>query len=177
MEAARQLNIQSLQAWPMGGPSFKQLSAMTKTESYRQNVSALGIVKETDVHGFSEESAFQSACDLLSKVGEPVPTEPSAIAEQRSAVLIVHGCFESMFLSAVSDDLAIDCIRRYFECTKAKGLPAPASASKAEWQAFLSSRATFVASTRVAMQQGHLSLEHPAFADLVRFLKALADSA
>lgn len=178
-EMARQLGFAGVQCLPAGGADLKRaLVVAAKTEGYQAGVRALGIVKESDVHGMSDGAAFQSACNILEHLQLPIPSGPLEIAsgQKHTCVLIVQGKLEDLFLEAVAQDGAMECVDCYFDCLRNRGM-SPSNPSKARWQAFLASRPEFDARSTVAIKQGHLDLCHSAFGQATTFLRQLAESA
>ena len=144
-ELIKHLRLQGVQIMPLGGKEKLrlELKALVRTSGFHK-VNSLGIVRDADNDPMA---AFQSVCDGLQAVGLPVPKHPLKPVGTSPKVAVVilpeenmHGMLEDLCLKAVTEDKAVRCVERYFECLQELRLACPDNMSKAKVQVFLASR-------------------------------------
>ena len=148
MSLCRYLSISDVQIWQCGG--YENIRGVLRTVVGLDDfdlVNSLAIVADANS---SRSSRIQSIQSALSNAGLPTPTSPLEIASNgqlKVAYLVVPhnrdtGMIEDVCLNSVSDDPAMECIDRYFECIEESETPGPRQVwmSKARAHAFLASR-------------------------------------
>ncbi len=148
-------------------------------------VRALGIIRDADE---DPRSAFQSVCDALKQAGLPVPAAAGGWAQTDTltpqvGVYILPapdqaGALEDLCLQTVNRDPAYTCVDAYFECLQSAGLKQRSNVlAKARVQAFLASRERPGLRLGESAEKGVWDWDHPAYAALKNFLKALHNRA
>ncbi len=98
----------------------------------------------------NSEDATKQICNILRKVGLPIPSQPLQIASSdhsrtKTCFLIVphnlkEGMLEDVCLESVHHDPALQCVDEYLACIHQLEIPQPRNRSKARIHAFLASR-------------------------------------
>ena len=138
---------------------------------------SIGVTRDADR---SSSRAFQSVCSLLESAGLGAPDAPMVLThgKPRVAVYVLPDCaspgtLESLCLSAVACDPAMQCVEQYVQClVKTAGIPHGIS-DKARVHAFLASRPNPDLRVGEAAQAGHWNLDSQVYDPLKSFLRAL----
>ena len=144
------------------------------------SVNSLAIVADANS---SRNARVQSIQDALSHAGLPTPAAPLEFVSDggiRVAYLVVPhnrdtGMIEDICLDSVSDDPAMECIDRYFECIEESDTPGPRQAwmPKARAHAFLASRDRPDLRIGEAANRGMWQFEREAFEPMKDLLRML----
>jgi hypothetical protein len=162
----------------------KDLRATTRAwvaaSGFRDNAQVVGVIRDAETNA---ASALQSACDALRAAGLMAPARPAALSAGRpkTAVFIMPGgsrpgMLETLCWDASSNHAARECVEAYLRCLEEREI-SPHNREKARIQALLASRGADDAQVGRAAQQGFWDFNHPAFADLSRFVGDLVASA
>jgi len=141
------LNLdQNLDVREVGGKDqfFRKLHKM-QDSSGKEIIKSIGIVRDADNN---PDATFQSVCNVLGKVGLPIPTaplKPKAGYPQVTVMIIPDehskGMLETVCLESVRDDPAMICVEEFFDCLKTKRDSLSVNDNpKAQVRAFLASR-------------------------------------
>ena len=145
---SRYLEIQDIQIWPCDGYENMRgvLRTVTGLDDF-DSVSSLAVVADANS---SRDARIQSIQGALSRAGLPTPSVPLEFVSDSTikvAYLVVphnreSGMIKDVCLDSVSDDPAMGCIDRYFDCIEEADTPGPRQAwmPKARAHAFLASR-------------------------------------
>ena len=174
------LEIKDVQIAGIGGKTFlrARLKAL-KADPQFSMVISLGIMRDADDDA---SAAFQSVQDSLRDAGLPFPVEPmSAISTSVPSVTVMilppnagKGELEDLCLAAVSEDPAMPCVDRYFECLEISGASRPKKdLTKARARVFLSSRQDPTLAVGVAAKKGYWQLNAAIFDSVKDFLRSL----
>ncbi len=178
---SRYLGIQDVQIWQCGG--YEKIRGVLRTVTGLDDfdlVNSLAIVADANS---SRSSRIQSIQSALSNAGLPSPTGPLEIASDGrlsvTYLVVPHnrdtGMIEDVCLDSVSDDPAMDCIDRYFECISEVNTPGPRQvwSSKARLHAYLASRDRPDLRIGEAAERGVWRFEDAAFDPLKDLLRML----
>ena len=161
-----------------GGKSgLRQFLRLLQVSPDYSKLDSIGVTRDADC---SSVSAFQSVRDLLTSAGLDAPAEPISPTrgKPRVSVFIFPDCkspgmLETLCLSAVQDDPAMECVKQYLRCLDdTAGMP-PKNRDKACAHAFLASPERPELRVGEAAEAGHWQLDAPVFAPLSSFLLAL----
>ena len=140
-------------------------------------INSIGIVRDADL---SANGAFQSVQSALRRSNLPVPTRmlQSTAGNPSLSVFIMpdnasNGALEQLCLSALVDDPAMPCVEDFLKCIGDRVSEPPRDQQKARIHAFLASREDPELRLGEAAQRGYIDWNHPAFAQLSRFLQSL----
>ena len=140
-------------------------------------INSIGIVRDADL---SANGAFQSVQSALRRSNLPVPTRmlQSTAGNPSLSVFIMpdnasNGALEQLCLSALVDDPAMPCVEDFLKCISDRVFEPPRDQQKARIHAFLASREDPELRLGEAAQRGYIDWNHPAFAQLSRFLQSL----
>ncbi len=175
------LNISDIEIRPYGGVDnmrtfLRTLSAMPEFRLVR----SLAIVADANSDKDRRDRRIRSA---LSDMGLPTPSAPLEVESDGrlnvTYLVVPHnrdtGMIEDVCLDSVSDDPAMDCIDRYFECISEANTPGPRQvwSSKAKLRAFLASRDRPDLRIGEAAERGVWQFEAAAFDPLKDLLRTL----
>jgi hypothetical protein len=171
--------LEGFQIHNMGGKSgwTTRLRAIVVDEGFKENVRALGLVRDADkdaVACWQSCKAALDAADLVSasQAGEVAPGDPAtcvAIVPSANGL----GAIEELCLASFPAD-RMACVGSYFECVD-NGGPAERG-SKALVQVYLASLDPLARSLTIAARERLLDVEHEAFDELRAFLHDLHDA-
>ncbi|MHB8995042.1 MAG: DUF3226 domain-containing protein [Armatimonadota bacterium] len=144
-------------------------------------VSAIVVVRDADQDC---SAALQSVQDALKQYDLPPPQAPLTFTQSspRVGILIMPcgeetGSLEDMCLQAVSDDVAMPCVRQYLDCLRAAATTAEfglcSNHSKILVSAFLASRPKPSLKLGEAAGAGIWDFAHPVWQPLIDFLRAM----
>ena len=165
------LNISNLEIRPYGGVDNMRtfLRTLSALPAFRL-VQSLAIVADANSDRSMRETRIRSA---LSDMNLPTPPSALEVASNdhlRVAYLVVPhdtegSMIEDVCLDSVSDDPAIECMDRYFQCVEKVDTPGPRQVwiSKARAHAFLASRDRPDLRIGEAADRGIWQFEHEAF--------------
>ncbi len=138
---------------------------------------SIGVTRDADK---SSSQAFQSVRGLLKNAGLGAPNAPMVVTQGRPRVGVYvlpdcasPGTLETLCLSAVACDPAIQCVKQYVQCLKETAGVSHCISDKARAYAFLASRSKPELRVGEATEAGHWCLESPVYDPLKRFLQAL----
>ena len=175
------LNISNIEIRPYGGVDnmrtfLRTLSALPEFRLVR----SLAIVADANSDRNRRDRRIRTA---LSDIALPAPPSPLEIASDGSlsvAYLVVPhdrdtGMIEDICLDSVSEDPAIGCIDRYFECIEESETPGPRQVwmSKARAHTFLASRDRPDLRIGEAAERGTWKFDSEAFNPLKDLLRLL----
>ena len=160
-----------------GTPNFRRnLRTFMVTEGFDQ-LGSIGIVRDADQ---SAASALQSIQAHLGNVGLPVPDTfmtPTGSTPSVSVFVMPNnadkGALEKLCLDSLQDDPAMSCTEEYVKCFVDALDELPENMDKAKMHAFLASREKSYLHIGEAADAGCFDWNHPAFAELARFLQSL----
>ncbi len=142
-------------------------------------MTSIGIVYDSDDN---PETAFQSVCTAIEKVGWIVPKQPLMPAGQNPKVTVMilpdantTGMLEDVCLASVSENPAIKCVDVFFECIRQETSVFSKNLSKARVHAFLASRPEPDLRFGEATLRGYWDLESEAFNSIKNFLRMLVE--
>ena len=174
----RYLGISDVQIQNCGGKD--NLRAVLRTLAGSLDfplVSSIGIVRDADDNA---QSALQSVQNSLGNTGLPVPQSFLTPAGEfpKVSVFIMpdnasNGALEQLCISALADDPAMPCVEDFLQCVNDRVSDPPRDQSKARIHAFLASREDPELRLGEAARRGYIPWDHPAFAELARFLQSL----
>ena len=103
-----------------GVSNFNNIIRTFPSVSGFAQVESLGVIRDADQNA---QSAFQSVCSALRNAQLSVPEQPLSIVGEKPRVSVFiwpdcqsTGTLETLCLSSVHDDPAMDCVEQYFEC-------------------------------------------------------------
>ena len=175
------LGITEIEIHDFGGTTELRgfLKAFKRTPGFDPGVNSLGIVRDADN---DPKAAFQSVRDALSNAelpGPEKPDEPVVVEGFRVAIMVLpdsgtKGTLETVCLSSVVDDPAMECVDRYLECLSSSKLTKlPGNLDKARVQTFLASRSRPGLLLGEAAAKGHWPWDHSAFEQVRAFIQSL----
>lgn len=161
-----------------GKNNIVELREVLSSFALRRDVNAIGLIRDADD---DPQAAFQSWTGAVSGVGLPVPARIGQITQTQPRVGILvlppdrPGIRETLCLEAVQGDTAMPCIDDYIACLQNKLAAShfPHSEAKARLGAYLASRREAEFRTGVAIKNGTLPWDSPAFAPIHDFLRRL----
>jgi hypothetical protein len=110
----------------------------------------------------------------------PVPKKPLEITntQPRVSVFILpdsktKGMLETICISSVKEDPAIECVNAYIKCLKDELKAPPKNIEKARMQAFLASRKKVPRMLGLAAKQNVWPWDSPVFENVKNFLNSL----
>ena len=177
----RYMNISNLQIQQCGGYQNLRrfIEAFVDVDDFA-SVRSLAVVADANSN---REGRGQSIRNILSNFALPTPKEPLELASDNRlsvAYLVVpHRAegtmLEDVCLDSVSDDPAMECVDRYFECIGESDAPGPRQTwiPKARAHAFLASRDRPDLRVGEAADRGIWRFEREAFGPLKDLLAAL----
>ena len=143
-------------------------------------VRSLAVVADANSDGDRRERRI---CNALSDMALPAPSRPLELASngelQVAYLIIPHNAtgtmIEDVCLNSVSEDPAMACVDRYFECLGQTGLEGPKEVwmSKARLHAFLASRERPGLRLGEAAESGIWSFDADAFRPLLELVRML----
>lgn len=174
----KHMNIDSVQVKEMQGkpklPSF--IKTLTFVPNY-ETVESIAIICDADA---DPGNAFQSIINALKKASLSCPDRHGAFSQGHPKIGIFimpdglnQGMLENLCLNTLLRDPAMRCVEEYFNCIAKTGIPEPKPIAKAKVYAWLASRADPKRRVGEAAKAGIWSWEHPAFNDLLAFLKKI----
>ena len=144
---------------------------------FTERVESLGIIRDAEA---DPRAAFQSIKSALKGADLPVPRRisESSTARPHTKVFILpepdsNGMLETLCLSSVEADPAMQCVKEYFGCVKERLGSAPRHIEKAQVQVFLASRDSVPRMLGLGAQQGVWPWESPVFDSIKNFLNTL----
>jgi hypothetical protein len=161
----------------MGGKSSwtKRLRAVVIDEGFKENVRALGLVRDADNDA---TACWQSCKASLDAAGLVSPAQPGDMGsgDPATCVAIVPsasgvGAIEEVCLASFPVN-QMACVSSYFECIGSDKGPAN-RASKALVQVYLASLDPMARSLAIAARERLLDVAHDAFDELRGFLRSL----
>ena len=175
------LNVSNIQIRHYGGvDNLRSFLRTFRTSPGFRDIRSLAIVADADSDRERRERRIRSA---LSDMSLPTPDSPLEIASDsqlKIAYLVIphgreNGMIEDVCLDSISDDPAMDCIERYFECIGESVTSGPREvwSSKARLHAFLASRDRPDLRIGEAADAGVWNFDHESFLPLKDLLKSL----
>jgi hypothetical protein len=175
-----QLGLTSIQVRDFG--SINELDAylavFSRNAKFEEVVGALGIIRDAEQN--PAEAAFASVCSSLQKSKLPIPTKINSVegGEFKTGVFILPDCsspgmLENLCLESVGDKPEVHCLEDYFACIEKRGGTLPRNMTKAKAFAFLAAQDLNEPLIGTAAKAKIWPWEHPAFAMLQNFLRAL----
>ncbi len=154
-----------------------RLKALVNDPAF-QKVHTLAIARDADT---DPKLALESVKDALKASGLPSPRGSMRVAKgpPKTSVMILpsfgkKGALEDLCLEAVAQDPAMDCTEDFFYCLQKKGRSRPQrDMAKAKVRVFLAAQEAPTLPLGLAARKGYWPLDHPAFADVKRFLESL----
>ncbi|MDE2816845.1 MAG: hypothetical protein OXM03_11085 [Chloroflexota bacterium] len=138
---------------------------------------SIGVTRDADKSSFR---AFQSVCSLLESAGLGAPDAPMVLTQgkPRVAVYVLPDCsspgsLESLCLTAVACDPAMQCVEQYVQCLEETARMPHCISDKARAHAFLASRPKPELRVGEAAEAGHWNLDSQVYESLKSFLLAL----
>jgi len=156
-----------------GKPNFHiKLPVLPKSPNYSY-VECIAIIRDADNNS---ESAFQSLCSTVKKMGLLPPKSPGKFTSGKPRVGIFiakgianKGSIEDLCLKSQEIHPIMCCVEEYIKClTKLKQKPRNPSKSRA--LVFLAGMKEIKNNIGDAAQKGYWDLDSPAFNDLKKFL-------
>ena len=173
-------DAQSVQVLEVGGKKqFRKRFELVKTDARtRPTLRAIGVVRDADD---SARSSFQSVCDGIRSVGYEPPGAHGEFsnAELPIGVFIVPdgsrgGAIETLCRESVREDSAANCVDEYLACLTRHAALRSRNEDKTFTHAYLAALEDPTARVGEGAQQRAWDFRSPAFADLSRFIRALA---
>jgi hypothetical protein len=179
----RHFEILGFQLFDFGGTSNLKrfLSALRKLPRFDTLVRTVAIVRD------AEQSASQALAQVQNALRTnqlPVPevAGTSGIAKGflSAGVFLLPdnerpGMLETLCMDSVDADPASQCVEQFFDCVKRRVEFPPRNIHKARAQAFLASREIVDYQVGWAADNGVWNFNHPCFAPLAEFLRAMAE--
>jgi len=174
------LQLPGFQVWDTKGKyGFRaDLSAVAKDPHFHI-LDSLGIARDNDDDPAGTERSIRGA---LADAGLSLPSGPLASSPGTPTIVYttlprpgITGEIEDLCLEAVADSPELTCVHAYFACLSQQGVPSPHDLSKAKVQTFLASKADLTSRPGQAARKGYWSWSSPAFDQLARFARLLAD--
>ena len=174
----KHMNIDSVQVEEtQGKPKLQSFIKTLPVVPNYETVESIAIICDADA---DPGSAFQSIIDALKKAGLNCPDSHGAFSQDHPKIGIFimpdglnPGMLEDLCLNALLHDPAMRCVEEYFNCIVKTGNSEPKPIAKAKVYAWLASRANPVRRVGEAAEAGIWSWEHPAFKNLLAFLKKI----
>jgi hypothetical protein len=148
----------------------------TRPDFARNNVEAIGIIRDADEDG---NAAFQSVCDALRENSFKAPNTNGGFTANgiKVGVLIVgpkggKGMVEDLCLNSVSDRPEFSCVDDYFRCITQKCDRRDFS-SKAKVRVWMASHVDYDLRVGKAAEKGYWPWESPVFDPVKAFLRQL----
>lgn len=172
------MGIQDVELKDVGGSAQFQnkFPALVRSTGFRQRVHVIGIVRDAE-HDAS--SAFESACDVVKKVGFTPPATATAFSNGMPKVGIFitpgdgnAGMLEDLCLQTVGDTGAFRCAQAFVQCAALLGRP-PGNMQKATVQAYLAAMPEIVPSLGLGAQKGYWDLDSEKLEVLREFFEFL----
>lgn len=173
-------DAQSVQVLEVGGKDQfrRRLTLIVADARTRPTLRAIGVVRDADD---SAQNTFQSVRDGIRSVGyEP----PGAHAEFSNAVPSIGvfivpdgsrgGAIETLCRNSVQTEGAANCVDEYLACLTRHGALRSRNEDKTFTHAYLAALEDPTARVGEGALQGVWDFRSPAFADLSRFIQALA---
>jgi hypothetical protein len=168
----------TIQVEPYGGkPDLKRFLRLLSISPNYQNIESIGVTRDADG---SPSSAFQSVCGLLTSAGMDAPDEPIASTQGRPKISVFifpdctnAGMLETLCLSAVELDPAMQCVERFFQCLEESVNMPSRNPDKARAHAFLASRPKPELRVGEAADAGYWEFDSPVYDPVKSFLQAL----
>lgn len=188
----KDIGLEQCAVRPAGGKAAIRafLKEAALTETFRNNVTAVAIIRDADD---DVASAFQSARDAFRLCGLPVPEAHAAFAAGPFSQQTVHtgvfvtpdglgpGALEDLCLRAVRDAQHTDCVDAYFACLYGSPREAGVSENRYNKQRLCVHLASSPAHDPVrlgeAAEKGLIPLDHAVFGGIRQFLRDLRRSA
>lgn len=151
--------------------------SLASKQNEETEIVSLGIVRDADK---DPKAAFQSICDALTYINFPVPKYPLKPTDDRPQVTVMilpddhtNGMIEDLCLRSVESELAMICVKQYFECLRQQRLPFPRIISKAKVQVYLASKPESGKRLGEAAEAGYWLWKHKAFEQVKEFLRQI----
>ena len=178
---AKHMDIFDIDVNGYGGyPKLRRFLKTFKALSGFGRVTSLAIVADANSSRTNREEGIRNTLRALDL---PVPSSPLELATDRNLkvvyLIVPHsqecGMIENVCLESVTDDPAIECVERYFDCISQTDLPGPKQVrmSKARVHAFLASRERPELRLGEASEKGVWPFETEAFRPLRQLLRML----
>lgn len=138
---------------------------------------SIGVTRDADKYS---ERAFQSVRSLLESAGLDTPDAPMVLTKGKPRIVVYvlpdcasPGTLESLCLSAVACDPAMQCVGEYVRCLEETAGVTHCISDKARAHAFLASRPKPELRVGEAAEAGHWNLDSQVYESLKSFLLAL----
>jgi len=175
----KNLNINDIQIQNYGGNDELKgfLKQFRIAPGFLDKVECIGIIRDAEKN---PKAAFQSISGFLKTANLPVPKKPSEITDTQPRVSVyilpdakTKGMIETICISSVKEDPAMECVNTYIKCLKDKLNAPPKNLEKARLQAFLASRKKVPRKLGLAAKQNVWPWDSPVFENVKNFLNSL----
>ncbi len=170
-----------IQVIEVGGKNgfYRRLNAIWGLMKSDHTLRAIGVVRDADENA---DRAFQSVTHDLRNAGFEPPDAHGcfSVGTPVAGVFIVpdgrnSGALETLLRRSVEETPAGRCVDQYLDCLEQHDAMKSRNVDKSFAHAFLAASRNPVARVGEGARQGVWDFEHAALADLVRFVRALAE--
>jgi hypothetical protein len=172
------LHLKDIEVRQVGGKDRMKsdIDTLRKTPGFNDVVVSIGLIRDADDNS---QDAFKSIQGALKFAGLPVPKKMNHPIGKKPAIQVMilpdndkSGELENLCVATLDDD-SKSCLSEYIKCMKSRNRWESKKEPKSYVYAYIAAKENPRLRLGESAECGYWNFDHPAFAEIVRFLRSL----